>query len=79
VTDEKVIALTATAERRPSTASGYAMLIVLVAAILGDVFGIQRTGGHADVLGFGIITVATLVFILVMPGFTCCSPTRPQR
>ena len=40
--DGKAIALTATSEREASTSSGYVMLIVLLLAILGDVYGIQR-------------------------------------
>jgi regulator of protease activity HflC (stomatin/prohibitin superfamily) len=72
-----MIALTATAEKPASTYSGYAMLIVLVLAILADIYGIQRLGNDPG-LGSGIIIViaATLVFILVMPGFYMLQPNQ---
>ena len=44
--NDKVIALTATSERSASTSSGYAMLIVMLLAILADVFGIQQLGTY---------------------------------
>ena len=40
--DGKVIALTATSEREAATSSGYVMLIVLLLAILADIYGILR-------------------------------------
>lgn len=75
--NDKVIALTATSERPALTSSGYAMLIVLLLAILADVYGIQRLG--TDVAGpidLVILVVATLVFILVMPGFYMLQPNQ---
>src|SRR5205085_7602238 len=42
--NDKVIALTATSERPASTMSGYAMLMVLVLAILADVYAVQQLG-----------------------------------
>jgi len=77
VANDKVIALTATSERPALTSSGYAMLIVLLLAILADVFGIQRLGSY-DTGGIGLIVViaATLVFILVMPGFYMLQPNQ---
>jgi len=77
VANDKVIALTATSERPALTSSGYAMLIVLLLAILADVFGIQRLGSY-DTGGMGLIIViaATLVFILVMPGFYMLQPNQ---
>jgi len=77
VAKEKVIALTATAERPASTASGYVMLIVLIAAILADVFALitlpSGPGGGFNVL---LIILATLTFILVMPGFYMLQPNQ---
>ena len=73
----KVIALTATAERPASTFSGYAMLIVLVLAVLVDAFAIyslpQGPGGTLNVV---TLIVATIVFILVMPGFYMLQPNQ---
>ena len=75
--DGKVIALTATSEREASTSSGYAMLIVLLLAILADVYGIQRLGnGGPDMLGLTTVVVATIAFILVMPGFYMLQPNQ---
>ncbi|MFL6727600.1 MAG: SPFH domain-containing protein [Sphingomicrobium sp.] len=75
--NDKVIALTATSERPASTMSGYAMLIVLLLAILADVYGIQQLGTDTGT-GLGIIVViaATLIFILVMPGFYMLQPNQ---
>jgi len=44
VANSKVIALTATTERPASTMNGYGMLIVLLLAILADIYGINRLG-----------------------------------
>jgi regulator of protease activity HflC (stomatin/prohibitin superfamily) len=53
------------------------MLIVLLLAILADVFGIQQLGTYgAGVLGLVIVVMATLVFILVMPGFFMLQPNQ---
>jgi len=77
VSDEKVIALTATSERPAATASGYAMLFVLLGAIAVDVFAIASLpngpGGGFNVL---LIILATLTFILVMPGFYMLQPNQ---
>ena len=75
--NDKIIALTATSERPASTMSGYAMLILLLAAILSDIFGIQQLGTDTGT-GTGIIIViaATLIFVLVMPGFYMLQPNQ---
>ena len=77
MSDEKVIALTATSERSASTLSGYAMLIVLLLAILADIYGIGKLG-DASGSGMAFVTVitATIVFILVMPGFYMLQPNQ---
>jgi regulator of protease activity HflC (stomatin/prohibitin superfamily) len=74
--DEKVIALTATSERAAATSNGYAMLIVLLLSILADIYGIQRLSGAPDLLAVGLIVMATLVFLLVMPGFYMLQPNQ---
>jgi regulator of protease activity HflC (stomatin/prohibitin superfamily) len=77
VANDKVIALTATSERTASTSSGFAMLIVLLLAILADVYGIQQLGSYGGgLLGFVTVVVATIVFILVMPGFYMLQPNQ---
>src|SRR4051794_11042479 len=57
--------------------SGYAMLILLLLAVLADVYGIQQLGSEAA-MGTGIVIViaATLIFILVMPGFYMLQPNQ---
>ena len=75
--DQKTIALTATSERPAGTSNGYAMLIVLLLAIGADVYAITSLphgpGGTLNVL---TIIVATIVFILVMPGFYMLQPNQ---
>jgi regulator of protease activity HflC (stomatin/prohibitin superfamily) len=77
VAEGKVIALTATSEKPASTYSGYAMLIVLLLAILVDAFAIyslpQGPGGTLNIM---TLVAATLVFILVMPGFYMLQPNQ---
>ena len=75
--NDKVIALTATSERQANTLSGYVMLIVLLLAILADVYGISLLGSSPGVgLGVTITVVATIIFILVMPGFYMLQPNQ---
>ena len=75
--NENVIALTATSERPASTLSGYVMLIVLLLAILADVYGIQQLGSFGGgATAFIVVIAATLVFILVMPGFFMLQPNQ---
>ncbi|MGE5561823.1 MAG: SPFH domain-containing protein [Bacillota bacterium] len=74
--DGKVIALTATSEREASTSSGYAMLIVLVLAIIALLYAIPRLGSGRALVDLGIVIVATLAFILVLPGFYMLQPNQ---
>ena len=75
--DGKVVALTATGERPAGTSSGYAMLIVLLLAILADVYAITSLPhGPGGTLNVVTIIVATIVFILVMPGFYMLQPNQ---
>lgn len=75
--DGNVIALTATSERPAATFSGYLMLMLLLVAIFADVYGITQLGAAGD-LGTGIVIViaATLIFILVVPGFYMLQPNQ---
>ena len=77
MSDDKVIALTATGERPASTISGYVMLIILLLAILTDVYAISSMPIGPGV-GFNIVLIilATLGFILVMPGFYMLQPNQ---
>ena len=73
---DKIIALTATSERPAATMSGYAMLVLLVVAILADIYGISRIRDIENAVPFVLVIVATLVFILVMPGFYMLQPNQ---
>jgi regulator of protease activity HflC (stomatin/prohibitin superfamily) len=75
--NDKVIALTATSERPAGTPSGYAMLIVLLLSVLADAFGISQLASFGNQgLGLTIVIAATIVFILVMPGFYMLQPNQ---
>ena len=75
--NDKVIALTATAERPASTASGYAMLGVLVVAVLADIYAIATLPSSGGALvSIILLIVATIAFILVMPGFYMLQPNQ---
>jgi len=76
VAKEKVIALTATSERSASTMSGYAMLVLLLVAIAADAYGIATVNRAPHVTSVAIIIAATIVFILVMPGFYMLQPNQ---
>jgi regulator of protease activity HflC (stomatin/prohibitin superfamily) len=77
VANDKVIALTATSERPASTYSGYLMLIVLLIAIAADVLAIgSLPKGPGGTLNVAVIVIATIVFILVMPGFYMLQPNQ---
>ena len=73
---EKIIALSATSERPASTMSGYAMLMVLILAILVDVYGIASLSHGGNGTSMLLVILATIVFILVMPGFYMLQPNQ---
>ena len=74
--NDKVIALTATSERPASTLSGYGMLIVLLLAILGDIYGINRLSSGGEAIDIAAVIIATIAFILVFPGFFMLQPNQ---
>jgi regulator of protease activity HflC (stomatin/prohibitin superfamily) len=75
--NDKVIALTATSERPASTTSGYVMLVVLLIAILADIWAISTLPeGPGGTLNVVTLIVSTVVFILVMPGFYMLQPNQ---
>ena len=76
--NDKVIALTATSERPASTYSGFLMLFVLLLAIVADIYAVQQLaafGGHGTT-GLVIAVAATLIFVLVVPGFYMLQPNQ---
>ena len=75
--DGKIIALTATTEREASTSSGYLMLLILVLAVLADAYAIMSLPhGPGGTLNVVTMIVATIVFILIMPGFYMLQPNQ---
>lgn len=74
---DRTVALTATSERPASTTSGFAMLVVLLLSILADAYAITTIPrGQGGTLNVTAIIIATLVFILVMPGFYMLQPNQ---
>src|SRR6478672_3669973 len=53
------------------------MLIVMLLALLAEIYGITLlSGGDVGPLGLGLVVVASLLFILVMPGFYMLQPNQ---
>ena len=77
MTNDKVIALTATSEQRASTTSGYGMLVVLVIAIAAGIFAITRLPDSGlDRVDLAILILSILAAVLVMPGFYMLQPNQ---
>ena len=68
-------ALTLSSERAASTSSGYIMLLVMLLAIVGFVFGVTVMKSHGAHGGL-LITVAMLVFLFTMFGFYMQQPNQ---
>ncbi len=75
--DSKVIALTSSRERLAATMDGYAMLLLLVAAVFVQVYGIfnlaNDNGGWLPILA---VIVGPLMLILIAPGFYMLQPNQ---
>ncbi|OQW47172.1 MAG: hypothetical protein A4S16_08955 [Proteobacteria bacterium SG_bin6] len=67
--------LSRTSERRASAASGYAMLLVLLAAIVAVIFGISMIDA-AQEAALAVILPAVLVILFVAPGFYMLQPNQ---
>jgi len=77
VANDEIIALTATSERPASTYSGYLMLILLLLAVLADAYAIiTLPDGPGGALNVVTLIAATLIFILVIPGFYMLQPNQ---
>ena len=75
--DHKMVALTSSREREMATASGYAMLLVLLAALLFEIYGIASLANDR----FGVLPIAGVVLgpillILIAPGFYMLQPNQ---
>jgi len=67
-------ALNASRETVARTSSGYLMLVLLLASILGFPFGLNwmaHTGGDPS-----IVIIAAVAFVLIMPGFYMLQPNQ---
>ena len=74
---DKVIALSATAERAASTLSGYPMLVAALLAIAMDAYAIYRLpNGGSPLLSVALMIAGTILFILVIPGFYMLQPNQ---
>ena len=74
---DKVIALSATAERAASTLSGYPMLVAALLAIAMDAYAIYRLpNGGSPVVSVALMIAGTILFILVIPGFYMLQPNQ---
>jgi regulator of protease activity HflC (stomatin/prohibitin superfamily) len=77
VAKDKVIALSATAERAASTLSGYPMLVAALLAIAMDAYAIYRLpNGGSPVVSVALMIAVTILFILVIPGFYMLQPNQ---
>ena len=77
--NDQVIALTSSRERAASTFSGYAMLIVLILAVVAEIYGVTllaRAPDGPDAGGLTAVAIATLAFLLVLPGFYMLQPNQ---
>jgi len=77
VTDDKVIALTATSERPAESFSGYAMLVALLVVIAFWVFGFFNLASDSSGLLPVISTfLGPLLLLLILPGFYMLQPNQ---
>ncbi|HTG64214.1 MAG TPA: SPFH domain-containing protein [Sphingomicrobium sp.] len=75
--ESNVIALSSSRERPASTASGYAMLLVLLLAIVAQVYGIvQLARDNPSALAIVTVIVAPIVLLFVACGFYMLQPNQ---
>ena len=75
--ESNVIALSSSRERPASTASGYAMLLVLLLAIVAQVYGIvQLARDNPSAVAIVTVIVAPVVLLFVACGFYMLQPNQ---
>jgi hypothetical protein len=75
--ESNVIALSSSRERTASTASGYAMLLVLLLAVVAQVYGIlQLARDNPSPLAIAIVIIAPIVLLFVACGFYMLQPNQ---
>ena len=74
---EPVIALTSSREHPAPTASGYVMLLILLAAVIVQIFGIiQLANDHSSALAIATVIIGPLAILLIAPGFYMLQPNQ---
>ncbi len=74
---DPVFALTSSREHPAPTASGYVMLLVLLVAIVIQIFGIvQLANDHPSMLAIAAVIVGPLTILLIAPGFYMLQPNQ---
>ncbi len=74
---EPVIALTSSREHPAPTASGYVMLLILLAAVLIQIYGIiQLANDHPSALAIATVIIGPLAILLIAPGFYMLQPNQ---
>jgi hypothetical protein len=77
MTESNVIALNSNRERVASTASGYVMLILLLVAILAQVWGIaELANDRPGTLAIATVIIAPIALIFVACGFYMLQPNQ---
>ncbi len=78
MSESKTIALTSSRERPAQTFSGYLMLLVLLVAIIAQIWGIVglANGGSGAFIHIGAVIVAPLVLLFVACGFYMLQPNQ---
>jgi len=77
MTESNINALNLSRERAASTASGYIMLLVLLLAIVAQVWGILQLGGdQGGEVSIATVIIAPLVLIFVACGFYMLQPNQ---
>ena len=75
--DHLAVALTSNRERAAATASGYVMLLVLVIAVMVQIYGIATLANDGGgVLPVAAVIVGPLLLILIAPGFYMLQPNQ---
>ena len=77
MTESNVIALNSSRERTASTASGYVMLILLLLAILAQIWGISELANdRPGTLALMTVIIAPLTLIFIACGFYMLQPNQ---
>ena len=75
--DHVAVALTSNRERAAATASGYVMLLVLVLAVMVQIYGIAMLANDGGgVLSVAAVIIGPLLLILIAPGFYMLQPNQ---